>query len=96
MNQFITNVDVLGLEEIEGWRVSECEMSGTIEWYDGNGTFIYATPHWHEPGVVPFDTHTNETAEYENVKKLFLQKNTSRALQLETYIKTLKKVINVI
>ena len=96
MNQFITNEDVLGLKEIEGWKVYECNMSGTIEWYDGNGTFIYATPHWDEEGVVPFSIYTEETAEYENVKELFLQKNTSIGLQLDIYIKTLKKVIKVI
>lgn len=96
MNRFITNEDVLKLPEIDDWKVYEDEMSGTIEWDNGLGIIIYATPNWTNEGVVPFSVYTEESGEYETAKELQLQKNTSIKSQLNSYIETLRNVIKII
>jgi len=95
MNGYITKEDILGLTH-DDWKVYECDMSGTIEWYNGNGIFIYATPHWETDGEVPFAIFSEESGEYETVKILTLDPNTSESEQLNSYMETLKLVIKVI
>ena len=96
MKKFITSEDVLGLKEIEGWRVSECNMSGTIEWDNFNGTFIYATPNWDEDGETPFAIFTEESGEYETVKTLSFDEGTSIEDQLKEYEQSIKNIIKII
>ena len=96
MNRFITSEDVLGLKEIDGWGVSECTMSGTIEWDDGNGTFIYATPNWDEDGQVPFAIFTEESGEYETVKILSFDDSSTIESQLQDYTKLIQNIIKII
>lgn len=94
MNRVLTSDDIIdNIEEYDGWKPYICNMSGTLEWDDGMGIFIYATPNWDEEGVTPFAIYTEESGEYETVENLFIDPNHSLDFQLESYVNTLKSVI---
>lgn len=92
MNRFLTIEDVLEIDNVEGWKPS-LVPDGVVEWSNGYDHKIFATPGWKRESEVPFTTYSDEIGEVETVAVLQLQENTSVNLQLENYIKTLKRII---
>ena len=86
---YINNENVKSILSIGDWGVSECSMSGTIEWnHTSKNTTILATPNWEEDGLVPIDM-TNETGEYEKIIDVVLSGSLSQQLnQYETIVES--------
>ena len=86
---YINNENVKSILSIGDWGVSECSMSGTIEWnHPSKNTTILATPNWEEDGLVPIDM-TNETGEYEKIIDVVLSGSLSQQLnQYETIVES--------
>mgnify|MGYP001109186540 CR=1 FL=1 len=75
---YINNENVKSILSIGDWGVSECSMSGTIEWnHPSKNTTILATPNWEEDGLVPIDM-TNENGEYEKITDVVLSGSLSQ------------------
>jgi len=86
---YINNENVKSILSIGDWGVSECSMSGTIEWnHPSKNTTILATPNWEEEGLVPIDM-TNENGEYEKIIDVVLSGSLSQQLnQYETIVES--------
>ena len=86
---YINNANVKSILSIGDWGVSECSMSGTIEWnHPSKNTTILATPNWEEDGLVPIDM-TNENGEYEKIIDVVLSGSLSQQLnQYETIVES--------
>ena len=86
---YINNENVKSILSIGDWGVSECSMSGTIEWnHPSKNTTILATPNWEEDGLVPIDM-TNENGEYEKITDVVLSGSLSQQLnQYETIVES--------
>ena len=86
---YINNENVKSILSICDWGVSECSMSGTIEWnHPSKNTTILATPNWEEDGLVPIDM-TNENGEYEKIIDVVLSGSLSQQLnQYETIVES--------
>jgi len=86
---YINNENVKSILSIGDWGVSECSMSGTIEWnHPSKNTTILATPNWEEDGLVPIDM-TNENGEYEKIIDVVLSGSLSQQLnQYETIVES--------
>ena len=86
---YINNENVKSILSIGDWGVSECSMSGTIEWnHPSKNTTILATPKWEEDGLVPIDM-TNENGEYEKIIDVVLSGSLSQQLnQYETIVES--------
>jgi hypothetical protein len=86
---YINNENVKSRLSIGDWGVSECSMSGTIEWnHPSKNTTILATPNWEEDGLVPIDM-TNENGEYEKITDVVLSGSLSQQLnQYETIVES--------
>jgi len=86
---YINNENVKSILSIGDWGVSECSMSGTIEWnHPSKNTTILATTNWEEDGLVPIDM-TNENGEYEKIIDVVLSGSLSQQLnQYETIVES--------
>jgi hypothetical protein len=86
---YINNENVKSILSIGDWGVSECSMSGNIEWnHPSKNTTILATPNWEEDGLVPIDM-TNENGEYEKIIDVVLSGSLSQQLnQYETIVES--------
>ena len=86
---YINNENVKSILSIGDCGVSECSMSGTIEWnHPSKNTTILATPNWEEDGLVPIDM-TNENGEYEKIIDVVLSGSLSQQLnQYETIVES--------
>lgn len=88
---YLSNEEVLSIKSIGNWNVSECPMSGTIEWWNTKSdSIVYATPNWTEDGIVPIDI-SNENGEYETLSQLSLKGSLSE--QLNQYKEILKSIL---
>jgi hypothetical protein len=85
---YINNENVKSILSIGDWGVSECSMSGTIEWnHPSKNTTILATPNWEEDGLVPIDM-TNENGEYEKITDVLSGSLSQQLNQYETIVES--------
>lgn len=93
MKNYITNEDVLTLNEINGWKPVDEQFSGCIHWYHPEkDSLIYATPNWERDGEVPIATFNEETDNYENLMNVNLQYGSTIEEQLEYYKHTIEGI----
>jgi hypothetical protein len=91
----LRNEDILNFGPIGDWFPSEDRMSGTLEWYrkDNDSVVLYATPHWDEEGVVPFESVFSD-GEGKHIIKLYLETRESVEYQLNQYISVISVVLS--
>ncbi len=93
-NPFIDSSDVTNFsKEINGFTAHFDNLAGTLEWCDGNGNTIYATPNWMEDGIVPFDFSDGD-GNYDTLAHLFTKNYPTKFEQLIVYFNTLLELTN--
>ena len=87
---YINNENVKSILSIGDWGVSECSMSGTIEWnHPSKNTTILATPNWTEDGIVPIDMSSDDGMNYENIIEVVLSGSIKEQMnQYETIVES--------
>ena len=94
--RYIQTEDILKLNEIKGFTPTMDNMSGTLEWSNGedNGKYLYATPNWEGEGQCPVSIYTDEG----DVQDVAILKFTdmSKKEQLSYYKEVISDVIDVI
>jgi hypothetical protein len=93
----LRNEDILNFGPIGDWFSFEEGMSGCIGWYNRydveRDVIIYATPHWDEEGVVPFEAIFSD-GESRQIIKLYLETRESVEYQLNQYISVISVVLS--